>query len=264
LRHRQLVQDIDAGPSSAPHSIYTKTADYSLVPDLNEALDMSTLSNVSNSNDVTEKLLGTDDMKELDVLQNVEDNFIEEISNKIALETSNGFSQEEYGNFYQRRLRVDVESENLISSGLCQEMEPEHNYHSKEATSTNNNGNGTGNRLNEEWEDFVGASADDYDATTSHILEDCETNLIELESSEAQAVCPAQGNTLNSKDSPQLELDAGFSRAGDKTSDVEDDIAGKNDVSQYSQVCRIDLLEEIIEDAKSNKVLVVLDFIFGC
>ncbi|XP_068492668.1 uncharacterized protein [Phaseolus vulgaris] len=253
LRHRQLVQDIDVGPSSAPHSIYTKTADYSLVPDLNEALDKSTLLNVSNSNDVTEKFLGMDDMKELDVFQNFEDNFTEEISNKIALETSNGFSQEDNEIFYQRRRHVDVESENFISSGICQEMEPEHNYHIKEATSTKNNGNGTGNHLNEEWVDFVGASADDYNATTSHILEDSEANLIELKSSEAQAVSLAQGNTQNSIDSLQLELDAGFSSVGDKTSYVEDDIGGKKEVSQYSQVCRIDLLEEIIDDAKSNK-----------
>ncbi|XP_047158333.1 uncharacterized protein LOC124828976 isoform X2 [Vigna umbellata] len=229
LRHRQLVQDIDVGPSSAPHSIYTKPADYSLVPDLNEALDNSTLSN------------------------KVKDNFIEEISNKIAMEISNCFIQEGNENIYQRRPHVDVESENLISSGICQETEPEHSYHSKEATSTNNNGNGTENRLNEEWVGFVGPSADYYDATTGHIPEDCETNLIEVESSEVQAVCLAQGNTLNSKDSLQSEFNAGFSSAVDKTSDVEDDIGGKNEVSQYSQVCRIDLLEEIIDDAKSNK-----------
>ncbi|KOM34992.1 hypothetical protein LR48_Vigan02g114200 [Vigna angularis] len=253
LRHRQLVQDIDVGPSSAPHSIYTKPADYSLVPDLNEALDNSTLSNVSNSNGVTEKFLGMDDMKELDVLQKVKDNFIEEISNKIAMEISNCFIQEGNENIYQSRPHVDVESENLISSGICQETEPEHSYHSKEATSTNINGNGTENRLNEEWVGFVGPSADYYDATTGHIPEDCETNLIEVESSEVQAVCLAQGNTLNSKDSLQSEFNAGFSSAVDKTSDVEDDIGGKNEVSQYSQVCRIDLLEEIIDDAKSNK-----------
>ncbi|XP_052731388.1 uncharacterized protein LOC108326530 isoform X3 [Vigna angularis] len=229
LRHRQLVQDIDVGPSSAPHSIYTKPADYSLVPDLNEALDNSTLSN------------------------KVKDNFIEEISNKIAMEISNCFIQEGNENIYQSRPHVDVESENLISSGICQETEPEHSYHSKEATSTNINGNGTENRLNEEWVGFVGPSADYYDATTGHIPEDCETNLIEVESSEVQAVCLAQGNTLNSKDSLQSEFNAGFSSAVDKTSDVEDDIGGKNEVSQYSQVCRIDLLEEIIDDAKSNK-----------
>ncbi|WVY98042.1 hypothetical protein V8G54_030193 [Vigna mungo] len=142
--------------------------------------------------------------------------------------------------------------------------EPEHSYHTKGATSTNNNGNGTGNRLNEEWVDFVGPSADDYHATTGHIPEDYETNLIEVESYEVQAVCLAQGNTLNSKDSLQSEFNAGFSSDVDKPSDVEDDIGGKNEFSQYSQVCIIDMLEEIIDDAKSHKVLVVLDFIFGC
>ncbi|CAJ1969219.1 unnamed protein product [Sphenostylis stenocarpa] len=254
--HRWHVQDIVVGPSSAPQSIHMetpKTAEYSLVPDLNEALDKSTLLNVSNLNDGTEKSLGMDDMKELNVFQNVEDNTIEETSNKIALETSNGFGQEDNENFDQRRLHVDAESKNLISSGICQEMEPEHNYLSKEATCNNKNENRTGNHLSEELVNFVDASADYYDATTSHLLEDCETYLTEEENSEAQAVCHEEGNTLNSKNSLQRELDAGSSSADDKTRDVEDDIGGKNEVSQYIQVSRIDLLEEIIDEAKSNK-----------
>ncbi|TKY52599.1 calponin-likey domain-containing protein [Spatholobus suberectus] len=255
LRHRQLVDDIDVGPSSAPHSIsveITKTADYSFGLDLNVSLDKSTLSNGSNSNNGTDKFLGMDDIKELNIFQNAEDNFNGETSNKIAQEMSNGFSQEDNENFDQRQLHVDVDCENLIS-GLFQEMEPEHNYLSKEAASTDNNGNRIGNHLNEEWVDFVGPSADDYDAAISHRVEECETNLIEVESSEAQADCHVQGNTLNSKDGLQSEWDAGSSSADGKTSDVEDDIVGQNAVSQYSQVCRIDLLEEIIDEAKTNK-----------
>ncbi|RDX84016.1 hypothetical protein CR513_34994, partial [Mucuna pruriens] len=255
LRHCQLVHDMDVGPSSAPHSLsveITKTADYSLGLDLNVALDKSTLSNVSNSNDGTDKFIGMDDIKELNIFQNAEDNINGETSNKIAQETSNGFSWEENENFDQRRLHADVDCENLISSGICQEMEPEHNYLRKNAASTNNNGKSIGNHLNDEWVDFVAPSADDYDASTSHRLEECLTYL-KVESSEAQAVCHVQGNTLNSEDSLQSELDAGSSSAGGKTSDVEDDIGGKSAVSQSSQVCKTDMLEEIIDEAKTNK-----------
>ncbi|KAH1261525.1 hypothetical protein GmHk_02G004370 [Glycine max] len=207
LRHRQLVDDVTVGPSSAPHSISVeviKTADYSFVPDLNEALDKSTM-----SNDGTDKFLEMNDIKELDIYQNAEDNFSGETLNEIAQEMSNGFSQEDNENF-ERRF-VDVDCENLISS------------------------------------------VDDYDATTSHRLEECETYLIELETSEAPKVCHVQGDALNYKDSLQSELVAGSSSTGDNTSDVEDDIGAKNAGSQYSHVCRIDLLEEIIDEAKTNK-----------
>lgn len=243
MRHHQL-NNINAGPSSAPHSIsveITKNADSSFVPDLNLSLDKSTLSIVSNSND-TDKFLGLDD--ELNMFQNAEDNFNGETSNKAD------------ENFDPRRLHVYVHSENLISSGKCQEMEPDHNDLSKEVSSTNNNCNRIGNLSDEErCLYYVSPPVDDYDATTSHRSEKCETSFIEVESSESQAVCHVQRNTLNSKDGLQSDLDSGPSSAGDKTSDVEDDIRGKNAVSQHSQVCRIDMLEEIIDEAKTNKVL---------
>ncbi|XP_020209199.1 uncharacterized protein LOC109794135 [Cajanus cajan] len=255
LRHHQLVDDIDVGPSSAPHSIsveITKSADQSFGLNLNVALDKSTLSNGSNSNEATDKFIGMDD-KELNVFQNAEDNFDEETLNKIAQETSNEFSQEDNENFGQRQLQADVDCENLTSSGICPEMENGHNYLSKEAAATNNNGNIIGNHLTEEWVEFVVPSADDYDATTSHRMEECQINFFGVEISGDQEVCHVQENTLNSKDSVQSELDAASSSAGGKTSDVEYDIGGKNAVSQYSQVCRIDQLEEIIDEAKTNK-----------
>lgn len=156
-----------------------------------------------------------DDIKELDIFQNAEDNFIGETLNEIAQEMSNGFIQEEDNENFERQ-PVDFDCENLISS------------------------------------------ADDYDVTPSHRLEECETYLIELESSEAQEVCHVQGDTLNSKDSLQSELDAGSSTAGGNTSDVENDNGAKSAGSQYSQVSRIDLLEEIIDEAKTNKVLLFI------
>ncbi|XP_061349204.1 uncharacterized protein LOC133294532 [Gastrolobium bilobum] len=272
LRHRQLVEDADVGSSSAPHSRVhvlsppiqqsvevIKTADCSFGPDLNVALDEPTLSNASNSKDGTNKFPEMNEIEELNIFHNAEDNFTGEISNKIDQETSNGFRQEVSENFDQGRLHVDVGGENMISSGICQEMEPETNYLDKEVASINNNGKGNRsiNNLSEEWADFIGSSADDYDATIcdkSHRLEKCETALIEVEGSEAQAVCHVQGHTPNAEDSFQSELNAVPSIAVvGETSDVEDEIGGNNAFSQCNQVCRIDLLEEIIDEAKTNK-----------
>ncbi|XP_027364217.1 uncharacterized protein LOC113871349 isoform X2 [Abrus precatorius] len=259
LRHRQPVEDIHAGSSSAPHSTsveITKTDDYSFGLDLNVALDESTLSSACNLNDGADKFLGLNEIKELNIFWNAEDNFNGETSYKIAPETSNGFTQGANENFDQGQFHVDVDCENLISSGICQEMEVTQNHLGKEVASSNNNGNRIGNHLNEEWVDFVGPSADDYDATicdTSHRLENCETPFIEMENAVAQAACHVFENPLNAEESLQFELDVGPSGAVDETNGVEDEIGGNNAVSEYSQVSRIDLLEEIIDEAKTNK-----------
>lgn len=279
--HCQVVEDVCMGSSSAPHPIsveITETADCSSGLDLNEALDESTdstLSNGSKSNDSTDKFLGMNETKELNTFSDAEDNFTGEISNNIAQETLNGFRQEYGENFDQGRVQVDVDGEKLVSSGICQEMEAEQNYLIKDAASTNNNCNGIANHLNEEWVDFVGSSADVCDATIcdkNHSSEKCETSLIEVESSEAQA---GQGHAPNARDSLQLEFDScpsisvGENRENgsffkqdsciSETSDVEDETDENNAVSQSSQVCRIDPLEEIIDEAKTNKVLLALN-----
>ncbi|KOM56258.1 hypothetical protein LR48_Vigan10g215000 [Vigna angularis] len=145
------------------------------------------------------------------------------------------------------------------ASGWGEEWREERVVMAREVVAKEDSGHGSGLR-------FGGGVEEVGQAKGGGILGEsaCRGKSCHGKSSEVQAVCLAQGNTLNSKDSLQSEFNAGFSSAVDKTSDVEDDIGGKNEVSQYSQVCRIDLLEEIIDDAKSNKVLVVLDFIFGC
>lgn len=263
MRHHQLVEGADVGSSSSPHSIpvdIIKAADCSSGPDLNVALDESTLSNASNINDHIDKFLGTNEIKMPNIFQNAEDNFIGGISNNIAQETPNGFRQQASENFDQRRLEVDDDGENSVSSGICQEMETEQNSHNEEAASTSNNGNRNASNLNEEWVDFI-PSADEYDATicdTSHIVEKCETALIELEGSEAQAVCHVQGHTPNAEDSLQVEFNAHPSIVAGETSDVEHEIGGNKELSRYNQACRIDLLEETIDEAKTNKVLLVL------
>ncbi|KAJ1405117.1 hypothetical protein SESBI_26059 [Sesbania bispinosa] len=257
LRHHQLVEDADVGSSSAPHSTHVeniKTADSFWGPDLNVALDESTTVNDSNINDDTDNFLGMNGIKELIFFQNGEDNLTGANSDNVSEETSNGFRQQANENFDQGRLHLNVDDE--VSSGICQEMETEQNYLSKEAASTSNNGNENENHLNEEWVDFVGHSADHCDATiceTSHRLEKCETSLIAVESSEVEAACHVQGHTPNAKDSLQLEFGAPHSFAVGETSNVEDGISASGNKCLYNQSCRIDLLEKTIDEAKTNK-----------
>ncbi|CAL0300575.1 unnamed protein product [Lupinus luteus] len=263
--------------SSAAHPIdveMTKTVDCSSGLDLNVALHESTISNASNSNNgmgISKFLNETTELnsfinkflnknKELNTFSKFEDNFSGEISNNIAQETTiNSFRQEDRENFEQGQVQVDV-GEKLISSGLCQEMEPVLNF-----LRADNNCNGIANHLNEEWLDVTGHSADDNDATVcdkNNLLENSET-LTEAEISEAQT---DQGHKPNASDSLQSEFDSHpLISAGEnledvsffklefctgKTSDVEDE---NNALSQSNQMCRIDLLQEIIDEAKTNK-----------
>ncbi|KAF1879214.1 hypothetical protein Lal_00047887 [Lupinus albus] len=231
--------------SSAVHPIdveMIKTADCSSGLDLNVALHESTISNTSNSNN---------------------DNFSGEVSNNIAQETTiNSFRQEGRENFDQGRVQVDV-GEKMISSGACQDMKPVLKF-----LNADNNCNGIANHLNEEWLDVSGHSADDNDATIcdkNNLLEKSET-LIEVESSEAQT---DQGHKPKASDSLQSEFDSrpsisagenledgSFFKLGFCTgeiSDVEDETDENNVLSHSSQVCRIDLLQEIIDESKTNK-----------
>ncbi|XP_019452666.1 PREDICTED: uncharacterized protein LOC109354533 isoform X2 [Lupinus angustifolius] len=253
-----LLGEVNVGSSAArPIDVeMIKTSDCYSGLDLSVSLCESTLSNVSNSNAISKFLNET---KELNMFSDAE-NSTGEISNNIAQETNNPFRQEGRENFDQGRVQVDVDGKNLISSGICQEMEPVLNFHT-----VNDNCNGIGNQLNEEWLDILGPSANDSDATIcdkNHLLEKSET-LIEAESSDAQA---EQGHKPNASNSLQSVFDSRppipvGEKLGDgsffkqdfctsETSDVEDE---NNALSQSSQVCRIDQLEEIIDEAKTNK-----------
>lgn len=243
LLQYQPVEDTDVGSSSSslasscssPVQII-KAADSSCGLDLNVALNDSTLSNASELNDETSQLFGV----------NNDGNLTRDISSEIAQETSNGFWHEASENFDQGRL-VDVIVENLASSGVYHVLETEQINVTEEAASMTNNGNGTSNNLNEEWVDFV-PTAEDYDATicdTSHGLEKSETALIELEDSEVQTVSQVQGLTLNAKDL-QTEFNTNHST-------VVDEIDENTTHGQYNPASSIDMLEETIDEAKTNK-----------
>lgn len=251
----QPVEDTDVESSSSslassgsrPVQII-KAADSSCGLDLNVALNESTLSNASELNDETSQLFGV----------NNDGNLTRDIPSEIAQETSNGFWHEASEYFDQGRL-VDVIVENLASSGVYQVLETEQINVTEEDASMTNNGNGTANNLNEEWVDFV-PTAEDYDATicdTSHRLEKSETALIELEDSEVETVSQVRGVTLNAKDL-QTEFNTNHSTVIGETSHAVDEIDENTTLGKYNPACSIDMLEETIDEAKTNKVLSVL------
>lgn len=245
----QPVEDTDVGSSSSLASSYSrpvqiiKAADSSCGLDLNVALNDSTLSNASELNDETSQFFGV----------NNDGNLTRDISSEIAQETSNGFWHETSEYFDQGRL-VDVIVENLASSGVYHVLETEQINVTEEAASMTNNGNGTVNNLNEEWVDFV-PTAEDYDATicnTSHGLEKSETTLIELGDSEVQTVSQVQGLPLNAQDL-QTELNTNHSTIVGENSHAVDEIDENTTLSKYNPACSIDMLEETIDEAKTNK-----------
>lgn len=278
LRHEHLVGNTYIEPyvpCSVPVEI-VKNANCSSGPHLNVVLGECSLSNTCNSTDGTDNFLRINESEEQYILGSAGENLSGEVTDKIAGNTTNGLRHEAIGSFDHELERMDVGSEkDLFSSGICQDMGPEQTPLNRKNGSANNNGNG------QEGKDSDGFEADDYDSNTcgiSHRLENCETALIEGESSEAEAVCQVQGHTPNAKECClQSEFDYGPSIAVGKNLEsgcslseedyfmskaghVEDEISGNNAVSQSNEACRIGLLEEIIDEAKTNKVLLALVF----
>lgn len=253
---------VDADIASSSRSIPVEIVEnnnnnYSSGPDLYTDVIESMLSNASYINHDTNMFIGMNEIKEPNI-QNVEDNFTGGISDNISQETSNGFSYPSE-NFDQPQLDVDAAVENSFSR-ISRAMETEQNYLTEEISSICSDDNRNANPLNEEWVDFVPTAAD-FDATicdASRRSENCETSLIEVEGSEAQTDSPIEGHTSNAKETLQIEFNAKPSIVLGETSDVEDGIAGNESLSEYNQADRIDMLEETIEEAKTNKVLFVL------
>ncbi|KAF7818298.1 DUF21 domain-containing protein [Senna tora] len=230
LEHEQLVEKTDV-PCSVP------------------------VENIKNANCSNE---------EQHLLGNGGENFTGEATDKITENTTNGLAG---GSFAHELERMDVESENLFSSVMCQEVEPEQTPLNRQTASTNNS-NG------KEVEDFDGPAADDNNDISSPIsyrFKNYETALVEGENSVVESVNQAQKHFPNAKEcSFQSEFVCGPSISADKNlesgcsffeqeesvnkaGDVEDEISENDVVSESNQLCRIDLLEKVIDEAKTNK-----------
>ncbi|WJX12207.1 hypothetical protein P8452_02729 [Trifolium repens] len=230
LAQHQLVEEtvavtgssLSSSPSCSTPVQIIKSSDSSCGLDLNLALNESTLSNANDANDKTHKFPGLN---------------VEEIS------------------WDQLLLNNNVNGENLASLGVFDVSETWQNFITGEAASMSNTGNRNANNLNEEWVDFV-PTAENYDASicdTNHRLEKCETAFVDLEGSENQTVSQVQGHTPNAKDNLQIDFNSNPSTVVGETSHVEDEIDANKALGQYNPACSIDMLEETIEEAKTNK-----------
>ncbi|KAK4281137.1 hypothetical protein QN277_012664 [Acacia crassicarpa] len=251
LRHEQLVETVAAEN--------VETASYSIWPHKRLILKGTEVPNTCNSNGSTDKLLRVNESEEQYTLGRVGENLSVDLTNKIAENAANGLKHGASGSCDHELEHADVETENLISSSMCHDMQP---------APVIDNGNG------KEGKYFAAPTADNHDAITcalSHQSVSCGPSLIEGERSEVEAVDQAQRLMPNSREcSLQSELDGSTpSAAGknmetacsfdeqefsvSKASEVEDEISGEDVVSQSNQVCGIDLLEEVIDEAKTNK-----------
>ncbi|GAU51123.1 hypothetical protein TSUD_28740 [Trifolium subterraneum] len=231
LAQHQLVEEtvaVTGSSSSSSPSCSTpvqiiNSSDSLCGLDLNVAPNESTLSNATDVNDKTQKIPGI----------NGEGYLNSGITKEISWD--------------QLRLKNDVNSENLASLDVFDVSEI---WMTGEAASMRITGNRNANNLNDEWVDFVPTAEE---CETSHRLEKCETAFFDLEGSEMQTVSHVQGLTPNAEDYLQKDFNASPSTVVGESSDVEDEIDSNKAVGQYNPACSIDMLEETIEEAKTNK-----------
>ncbi|XP_045829398.1 uncharacterized protein LOC123921041 [Trifolium pratense] len=239
LAQHQLVENtvavIGSSSSSSPSCStpvqIINSSDSSSGLDLNVSLNEFALSNFTDVNDGTHTFPGINGEGYLD----------RGITKEISWD--------------QLRLNNDVNGENLASLGVFDVSNTWQNSLTEESASMSNAGNRNANGLNEDWVDFV-PTAEDYDATicdTSNRLEKCETAFVDLEGSEMQTISEVQGHPPNAKDYLQTDFNASPSTVVGETSHVEDEIDSNKAPGQYNPACSIDMLEETIDEAKTNK-----------
>ncbi|XP_054778326.1 uncharacterized protein LOC129286369 isoform X2 [Prosopis cineraria] len=249
LRYEQIVDTVSAEN--------LETASYSVGPHQRLILEGTEVPNACNSNGSTDNFLRINESEEQYALGKVGENFSVDVTYKITENAANGLKYGASGSCDHELERVGIESENLFSSGTCHEMQ---------LASTNDNGNG------KEGKSFDSPTADNHGAIScaiSHRSVSCEPSLIEGGSPEVEAVDQDQRDMPHSKEcesaldcSPpfaaerNMESACSFSEQDylvSKAGEVEDEISGEDVVRQSNQECRIDLLEEIIDEAKTNK-----------
>ncbi|PNY14121.1 calponin homology domain-containing protein [Trifolium pratense] len=237
LAQHQLVENtvavIGSSSSSSPScsTPIINSSDSSSGLDLNVSLNELALSNFTDVNDGTHTFPGI----------NGEGYLNRGITKEISWD--------------QLRLNNDVNGENLASLGVFDVSNTWQNSLTEESASMSNAGNRNANGLNEDWVDFV-PTAEDYDATTCDTinrLEKCETAFVDLEGSEMQTISEVQGHAPNAKDYLQTDFNASPSTVVGETSHVEDEIDSNKAPGQYNPACSIDMLEETIDEAKTNK-----------
>ncbi|KAJ7977438.1 Ubiquitin system component Cue [Quillaja saponaria] len=280
LRHQHLVEETDAGLSSLPQSAADEDAANPIYSSVTvSGLLKEPLSTVSVPYDANDGNAGTEqpnslesaqenhtESEELRSLENAQENHVE--TGLDAQEKLNVLMCVAGENLNCKQICTNLESTRMVSPEMSEETEPEKGP-DMETTWTNNDANSSLTDSSDEWKDCEGPAADNYDVSiyeNSQNAVTSDTDTLSVEISFAQPLHHVPRQTQNpSQCGMQLavgsgtaisvseNLEGGCSFSKPDYTCVEDMISENYVVSQSNQVCKISLLEEIIEEAKTNK-----------
>jgi hypothetical protein len=250
---QQAIDKPDVGPSSDPHPIdgeaaketdHTGSVLHADATPLVEALNESMVSDFYDANDGNDQSCVYTENEEVILLGKAQENSVKVGLNQIVPATSND----------QKQICENVKSEELISSGTSK-VGPELTTPAITTSSVN----GWQEDLENDWKDFDFPMADNFGMVIngeSHNAESCSDST-EVRNFVAQLVpLSIQGHAPVAGGSSDIALKQDY--AVSEKSDLEDEPKRDTMVTHSGKVCKIDLLEEIIEDAKNNKVLLDL------
>lgn len=259
LSQQQVIDKPDMGPSSEPQPIdgeaaketdHTGGALHADATPLVEVLNESTVSDFYDANEGNDQSCVCTENEEVILLGKAQETSVIVGLNQIVHATSND----------QKQICENTKSEELISWGTSKEndikVEPE-----LTPPGTTSSINGWQDHLENDWKVYFDFPvADCLDAVAhgeSHNAESCLDSSTEVRNSVAQLVpLSIKGHTPVAGGSSDITFKQDYSVS--EMSDLEDEPKRDTMVTHSGKVCKIDLLEEIIEDAKNNKVLLDL------
>ncbi|XP_059438564.1 uncharacterized protein LOC132171297 [Corylus avellana] len=251
LSQQQVIEKPDVGPSSEPLPIdgeaaketdHTGSVLHADATPLVEALNESLVSDFYDANDGNDQSCVYTENEEVILLGKAQENSAKVGLNQIVPATSND----------QKQICENTKSEELISWGTSK-VGPELTPPAMTTSSVNE----WQEDLENDWKDFDFPMADNFDADhavihgESHNAESCSDST-EVRNVVAQLVLlSVEGHTPVAGGSSDITLKQDSSVS--EMSDLEDEPKRDTMVTHSGKVCKIDLLEEIIEDAKNNK-----------
>ncbi|GLT54281.1 hypothetical protein SLA2020_274920 [Shorea laevis] len=253
LSQQQVIDKPDVGPSSEPQPIDGGAAketdhtggvlDADATP-LVEALNESAVSDFYDANDGNDQSCVYTENEEVILLGKAQENRVKVGLNHIVHATSND----------QKQICENSKSEELISWGASKENDIKVGTELTPPGMTTSSINGWRDDLENDWKVYFDfPKADNLDAVVhgeSQSAELCSDT--EVRNSVAQLVpLSIEGHTPVAGGSSDITFKQDYSVS--EMSDLEDEPKRDTMVTHSGKVCKIDLLEEIIEDAKNNK-----------
>lgn len=267
LSQQQVINKADVGPSLQPQSLACGNAmetDQSSgflhadAAPLVEALNESTVSDFYDANDGNEQSCGYTENEEVILLGKTQENCVKLGKNEIVHAASDALLHG--GNGYQKQICGSTESEELISWGTHEESDLEIRSDAEppgmpiSLKSEKDGVNGIVNGLDHECEDLPLPLADDSNTLNNHEAGLC-LDSTEVRNSVSQlGPTPINRHTPVTSSSPEVTSNqANFTF---ERNDIEAEPEMYTTDTRSGQECKIHLLEDMIEGAKNNKVLI--------